>query len=81
MAQERPVKFPLLFYKTQNVPTVISQAMYRNKKRHNVITVEYAKKISKLFEPPDGINYVLIENNGQELQLSQAFEQLISLIV
>ena len=92
------------FYKTQTMPLVISQAMYRNKnrlsllqefpklkfiwvtaddkicyerikQRNNDVTIVYAEKISSLFEPPEGFNYGLVENNGQPLELYRFFVQ------
>ena len=47
----------------------------RIKRRHNHVTVNYAQKISVLFEPPVGFNYLRIENNNPELKLPPIFEQ------
>lgn len=80
------------FYETSNGTVIISQGLYRNKNRleilkefpniqfflitadaekcyeriqgrTNGITVEYAQKISPLFEPPTGFDFIKIDNN------------------
>jgi len=56
------------------------QCFQRIKNRNNEITVEYATKISSLFESPEGFNFIQIENNLEDSQETQKqLNQLLKL--
>jgi gluconate kinase len=96
-------------YENDQGPTVISQGLYRNKnrldilqqfpkiefifihadepicyhrieKRQSWVSVNYAKKISELFEPIQGFNYITLINNNDIQSLDAQIKEKLNIM-